>query len=128
MAGSNDDGPVGYKRPPRHTQFQKGRSGNPRGRPRGSGVQSALEKLLSRTVTATIDGERRKVPLTEALVLQLAQRALAGDIPASREILKIAGQVEETRVEPTNAKEKLMLLVRRFVDPRDCNPALEKLA
>lgn len=126
MPGSDDEEAVGYKRPPRHSQFQKGQSGNPRGRPRGSGVRSALEKLLDRTVTATIDGERRKVPLTEALVLQLAQRALAGDIPASREILRIADQVQESRPE-TNAKERLTVLIKRFVDPKDCNPALEKL-
>ena len=36
---SDDDQPdykVGYKKPPLHTRFQKGQSGNPRGRPKGS--------------------------------------------------------------------------------------------
>ena len=127
MATSDDDEAVGYKRPPRHSRFQKGRSGNPRGRPKGSGVRSAVEKLLSQTVMATVDGRRRKVPLTEALVLQLAQRALAGDIAASREILKIAHQAPEEVPAETNAREKLTVLIRRFIDPRDCNPALEKL-
>ena len=27
---------VGYKKPPKHTRFQKGQSGNPNGRPKGS--------------------------------------------------------------------------------------------
>ncbi|MES2896053.1 MAG: DUF5681 domain-containing protein [Pseudomonadota bacterium] len=61
--GSDDDREIGYKRPPRHSRFQKGRSGNPRGRPRGSGVRSAAEKVLDRLVTATVDGE---VPLPGA--------------------------------------------------------------
>ena len=57
-------------------------------------MRSAAEKVLDRLVTATVDGERRRVPLTEALVLQLAQKALSGDHRASREILRIADQIE----------------------------------
>ena len=33
---SNDDYEVGYGKPPKHTQFTKSRSGNPKGRPKGS--------------------------------------------------------------------------------------------
>ena len=32
----NHDEDVGYQRPPKASQFKKGRSGNPRGRPRGA--------------------------------------------------------------------------------------------
>ncbi len=32
--GSGSDYEVGYGKPPRHTRFQPGRSGNPRGRPK----------------------------------------------------------------------------------------------
>ncbi len=35
---------VGYRKPPRHTQFQKGQSGNPGGRPRRS-LAGRLEEL-----------------------------------------------------------------------------------
>lgn len=94
MSEANDYDPgedhVGYGKPPKRSQFQKGSSGNPRGRPKGSGVRSAVEKVLERTVTVTVDGQRRKVPITEALVLQLAQRGLAGDATASRDFLKVA--------------------------------------
>jgi hypothetical protein len=93
MEDERDEGNIGYRRPPRHSRFRKGQSGNPSGRRKGSGIRSALEKVLDRKVTATVDGERRKVPLTEALVLQLAQKALAGDVRSIREVLKIADQV-----------------------------------
>jgi len=127
MDGSDDSGGVGYKRPPRHTRFSKGRSGNPRGRPKGSGVRSAVEKVLGRTVSAMVDGQRRRVPLTEALVLQLAQRALAGDALASRDILKIADQFAQARANEDPKDSGVTVILRRFVDPKDCNPALEAL-
>lgn len=125
MDGSENERDVGYKSPPRHTRFRKGQSGNPKGRPRGKGVRSAAEKVLDRLVTATVDGERRRVPITEALVLQLAQKALGGDHRASREILRIADQIEAAK--PPPEEDRTTVIVYHSVDPKDCNPALRKL-
>lgn len=125
MDGSDDARGVGYKSPPRHTRFRKGQSGNPKGRPRGKGVRSAAEKVLDRMVTATVDGERRRVPITEALVLQLAQKALGGDHRASREILRIADQIEAAK--PPPEEDRTTVIVYHSIDPQDCNPALRKL-
>ncbi len=121
----HNDEAVGYGRPPRRTRFRKGQSGNPGGRPLGSGTRSAAEKVLDRTVMATVDGQRRKVPLTEALVLQLAQRALAGDIKSTRELLRIADQVAATR--QVAAPKGPLVITRKIIDPKDCNPALDAL-
>ncbi len=42
---------VGYKKPPRHTRFSKGISGNPRGRPKGTqNLVSVINDLLDRPV------------------------------------------------------------------------------
>jgi hypothetical protein len=81
--------------------------------------------VLDRKVTATVDGERRKVPLTEALVLQLAQKALAGDVRSIREVLKIADQV--AAASPAKSEGKRLVIERRIITPNDCNPALDLL-
>lgn len=123
-----DDVKVGYRRPPKGTRFQKGRSGNPRGRPKGSGVRSAIEKVLGRTIVITVDGIRQRVPVTEALVTQLAQRALSGDATASRDFLKIANQAAAARAEDEAKPGGTNVVIKRFGDPTGCNGALEVLS
>lgn len=79
------EGPeVGYKRPPLATRFQKGKSGNPRGRPRGSRREIPYDAVLGQMVTIREDGRERRVTAAEAFILQLTQKGLAGDSAAAR--------------------------------------------
>lgn len=125
MEDDPEGGPVGYRNPPRQTRFRKGQSGNPRGRRKGSGVRSAAEKVLDRKVTVTVDGKRQKVPITEALMLQLTQKALAGDSKAIRDALKISDQA--AAASPDLKDRAPLVILRRMIDPKDCNPALAAL-
>ena len=55
--GSGDD-KIGYGRPPKHTRFKKGQSGNPGGRPRKGGtVKIDIEALLKQPVTVVQNGK-----------------------------------------------------------------------
>ena len=75
---------AGYGRPPRVTRFQKGRSGNPRGRPRGGRSSIPYDGVLGQMVTIREDGRERRVTAAEAFLLQLTQKGLAGDSAAAR--------------------------------------------
>ena len=70
--------------------FPKGRSGNPKGRPRGSRVAtgSAFEVLMEKTLTVSHRGGTREITVEEALQLRTFQDALAGKRMAVREVLK----------------------------------------
>jgi hypothetical protein len=122
-----DDVKVGYGKPPSRSRFQKGKSGNPRGRPKGSGMRSAVEKVAARWVTMTVEGKRRRVPVTEALLMQLLQGALAGDAPARRDFLRIADQVPQARAEKETKEGGQTVVIRRFGEPTGCNGALAVL-
>jgi hypothetical protein len=90
---SNDDthdknNEVGYGKPPSHTQFVKGQSGNPNGRPKGSqNLSTILDKVGRERVRVTENGRVRYISKREATILQLVNKAVAGDLNAARVLL-----------------------------------------
>ena len=86
---------VGYGKPPRHTRFAKGQSGNPRGRPCGAkNFNMLLEEALDETVTVTENGGRRKVSKLQAIVTQLVNRSATADFRAIKILLDIVRDIE----------------------------------
>ncbi|MEW9922579.1 DUF5681 domain-containing protein, partial [Marimonas sp. MJW-29] len=63
----SDDYEVGYGKPPKSAQFKPGKSGNPKGRPKGSlDFKTHVQEMLSRQVTITDGGKRRRISALEA--------------------------------------------------------------
>ena len=74
---------VGYGKPPAHTRFRKGQSGNPRGRPRGSkSMVSLLEDVLRQQISVTEQGQMRRISKREGVLTALVAKALRGDVKA----------------------------------------------
>src|SRR5947208_13450767 len=91
----DDDCEVGYRRPPRHSRFVKGQSGNPRGRSAGvKNMKTLLNRALNEFVIVTEDGGRRKVSKREAIVTQLVNRSAKADFRAIQILLGMLRDIE----------------------------------
>ena len=60
-----------YRKPPVHTRFKKGQSGNSRCRP-AKNLPALLAAALNEKVTVTENGKRRQVTKREAVIAQSA--------------------------------------------------------
>ena len=86
---------VGYGKPPRHTRFVKGRSGNPRGRPPGTkNLKTLLSEALNEPVIVTENGGSRKVTKRQAIITQLVNRSATADFRAIKILLDIVRDIE----------------------------------
>ena len=94
MSEDKRDYEVGRGKPPVHTRFKKGQSGNPRG-PRPKNLPALLVDALNEKVVVTIDGERREITKREAIVTQLVNKSTAADLRATKMLIDMLKQVEE---------------------------------
>jgi hypothetical protein len=80
---------VGYKRPPRKTQFEPGKSGNLRGRPKRNklDIGMALNKALNDKVVVT--GLGKTLTGFEAVIQSIVHRVLQGESKAIPELLRL---------------------------------------
>lgn len=123
----DDDYSVGYGKPPKHTRFVKGKSGNPKGRPKGSrNFSMLLHDELNAKIAITENGTRRKITKQEAMVKQLANRGAAGDLKAIplvineirlREDLPADGVPDFVREEDHMVMESIVRRIRAAVAP-----------
>src|SRR5665213_544257 len=84
----SDGKKASYKRPPEATRFKKGRSGNPKGRPKGSpNLKTVLDNIFGEWIEITVQGRQCKVSKLEASFLLLYARMAKGNINAARLLL-----------------------------------------
>jgi hypothetical protein len=80
---------VGYGKPPLHTRFRKGQSGNPKGRGKGTkNFATIFVKAMSQPVTINENGKRKKISKLAAAIDPVLQHqiecAACSQYPAGR--------------------------------------------
>lgn len=83
-SGPVRDYEVGERRPPKHSQFKPGVSGNPRGRPRGAvNLRTRVTEQLRQSVTVTRNGRPVKMRKADLIARQIVDAAAKGDLKAA---------------------------------------------
>lgn len=92
----SDNEKPGYGNPPKGSQFAKGKSGNPKGRPKGSkNFATTLNKELNVRVPITENGTRKTVSKQEAIAKQLVNKSAGGDARSMSMVLGEIRQLDE---------------------------------
>jgi hypothetical protein len=96
----SDDDQVGRNRPPKSSQFSKGRSGNPGGRPRGrKNNRTVLREIAKERKPIRLGGAPREETNVGLLFLVLLKRSMEGNLTATRALEEFRRQLSPLDVE-----------------------------
>lgn len=85
-----DDYDVGYKRPPKSSQWSKGKSGNPHGRVRGiRNLKTELTEELGEKLRIKEQGQPKKITKQRAVIKALIAKAVQGETRATNILLNM---------------------------------------
>ena len=81
---------IGYGRPPVHSRFKPGQSGNPKGRPKGHrNVRTVVEEALNKRITIREGDRTRSLSKLDGVVLTIVNKALQGDAKAQTALIAL---------------------------------------
>jgi hypothetical protein len=116
---SEEDSGAGYKRPPQRSRFKAGRSGNPKGRPKGGrNLKTDLTALMKKRIPIRERGELRQVSGQEAILLSLFEKAVRGDLKASAQIITMLMKIDNRdppQPEPAVVTDNDRAIVKDFL-------------
>ena len=90
---------IGYKKPPKHTRFKKGFSGNPKGRPKDrSALKDIINRKLSFRMNIIENGKRVRKSCKEIIVTRVVNNAMNGDYKAIKLLIDLSGFKDKENV------------------------------
>ena len=114
---------VGYCRPPVHTRFKPGQSGNPSGRAKGcKNFKTLFDKILNEQIALQDGSEFRKITKAEAIMRRLVIGALKGDSRSLGTLFRLAeqtGQFDEDKVSGPLVIERVIFDPQAAADESD---------
>jgi hypothetical protein len=104
--GANDGYTVGYGKPPQHSRFQPGKSGNPVGRPKGlRNFKTEVQRMLKQPVKINDGGRSRDASTQEAALMRLREKALKGDSRGLDRVVELADRYNNDEANGAIAQE-----------------------
>ena len=122
---------VGYRNPPKHSQFKPGQSGNVRGRPAGTkNLKTDLLEELSEKIAVREGSSTRQVTKQRGLVKSLVARGLKGNERAILSALSMRQRLEDSASDALDHDQSLsedeFEVLRGFVERRDPRAAMHE--
>jgi hypothetical protein len=98
---------VGYGKPPAHTQFKPGQSGNPKGRRKGQrNVRTVVEEALNQRIRIREGDRTRSLTKLDGVILTMITGALKGDTKALASLIAVMRSLGMTGEPPAATDQK----------------------
>ena len=95
----NPDYEIGYKKPPKNSQFKAGQSGNRKGRPKGSlNLSTEINNEMESRVTVKENGQNKQVTKKRIIAKQLVNKAAGGDLKAAGMLINYTNISEQNQM------------------------------
>ena len=111
---------VGYCRPPVHSRFKPGQSGNPSGRPKGSqNLQTLFSKILNEQVSLREGSAVKQISKAEAILRGLVIGAMKGDARSMTTLFRLAEQTGQLDQQGSSITEIRRIIISPAPMPED---------